>query len=57
MSRPPVSEAGRWVTLESLALKPIHRQEYKYGYNPYFSRMMRSEAKMDKSTSSLTPRI
>ena len=39
MIRPPVSEAGRWVTLETLGLKPIHKQEYKYGYNPYFSRM------------------
>uniref|UniRef100_A0A2N9FYZ2 Uncharacterized protein n=1 Tax=Fagus sylvatica TaxID=28930 RepID=A0A2N9FYZ2_FAGSY len=43
MIRPPISEARRWVTLESLGLKPIHRQEYKYGYNPYFSRMMRTQ--------------
>uniref|UniRef100_A0A2N9G346 Uncharacterized protein n=1 Tax=Fagus sylvatica TaxID=28930 RepID=A0A2N9G346_FAGSY len=42
MIRPPVSEARRWVTLETLGLKPIHRQKYKYGYNPYFSRMTRT---------------
>ena len=36
MIKPPVSEARRWVTLESPDLKPIHKQEYKYGYNPYF---------------------
>jgi hypothetical protein len=40
MVRPPVSETGRWVTLKTPGLKPIHKQEYKYGYNPYFSRMM-----------------
>jgi hypothetical protein len=39
MIRPPVLEAGRWVTLETPGLKPIQKQEYKYGYNPYFSRM------------------
>jgi hypothetical protein len=43
MIRPPVSEVGRWVTLESPGLKPIYRQEYKYGYNPYFSRMTRTQ--------------
>jgi hypothetical protein len=43
MIRPPVSEVGRWVTLESPSLKPIHRHEYKYGYNPYFSRMTRTQ--------------
>ena len=41
MIRPPISEAGRWVTLEILGLKPIPRQEYKYDYNPYFSRITR----------------
>ena len=39
MIRQPVSETGRWVTLETPGLKLIHKQEYKYGYNPYFSRM------------------
>jgi hypothetical protein len=39
MVRPPDSETGRWVTLKTPRLKPIHKQEYKYGYNPYFSRM------------------
>ena len=39
MIRPLVTEAGRWVTLESPGLKSIYRQEYKYGYTPYFSRM------------------
>jgi hypothetical protein len=43
MIEPPVLEAERWVTLESLGLKPIHRQEYKYGYNPYFSRMTQTQ--------------
>uniref|UniRef100_A0A2N9EX14 Uncharacterized protein n=1 Tax=Fagus sylvatica TaxID=28930 RepID=A0A2N9EX14_FAGSY len=43
MMRPLVSETGRWVTLETPGLKPIHKQEYKYGYNPYFSRMMRTQ--------------
>jgi hypothetical protein len=43
MIRPPISEAGRWVTFETLGLKPIHKQEYKYGYNPYFSRMTRTQ--------------
>jgi hypothetical protein len=41
--RPLVSETGRWVTLETPRLKPIHKQEYKYGYNPYFSRMTRTQ--------------
>uniref|UniRef100_A0A2N9GH53 Reverse transcriptase domain-containing protein n=1 Tax=Fagus sylvatica TaxID=28930 RepID=A0A2N9GH53_FAGSY len=43
MMRPPVSKTGRWVTLETSGLKPIHKQEYKYGYNPYFSRMTRTQ--------------
>uniref|UniRef100_A0A2N9F3D7 Peptidase A2 domain-containing protein n=1 Tax=Fagus sylvatica TaxID=28930 RepID=A0A2N9F3D7_FAGSY len=43
MMRPPVSKIGRWVTLETPGLKPIHKQEYKYGYNPYFSRMTRTQ--------------
>jgi hypothetical protein len=43
MTRPPVSETRRWVTLETLRLKPIHKQKYKYGYNPYFSRMTRTQ--------------
>jgi hypothetical protein len=43
MMRPPISEIGRWVTLETPGLKPIHKQEYKYGYNPYFSRMTRTQ--------------
>jgi hypothetical protein len=29
MIRPPISEAGRWVTLKSSGLKPIHKQKYK----------------------------
>ena len=41
--RPPVSKIGRWVTLETPGLKPIHKQEYKYGYNPYFSRMTQTQ--------------
>jgi hypothetical protein len=58
MMRPPVSEAGRWVTLETPGLKPIHKQEYKYGYNPYFSRMTQyTEAKVDKAANGLTSRI
>jgi hypothetical protein len=43
MMRPPVSKIRRWVTLETPGLKPIHKQEYKYGYNPYFSRMTRPQ--------------
>ena len=43
MMRPPVSETGRWVTFETPRLKPIHKQEYKYGYNPYFSRMTQTQ--------------
>jgi hypothetical protein len=43
MMRPPVLKTGRWVTLKTPRLKPIHKQEYKYGYNPYFSRMMRTQ--------------
>jgi hypothetical protein len=43
MMRPPVSEVGRWVTLETPRLKPIHKPKYKYGYNPYFSRMTRTQ--------------
>jgi hypothetical protein len=43
MMRPPVLETGRWVTLETPRLKPIHKQGYKYGYNPYFSRMTRTQ--------------
>ena len=43
MMRPPVSETGRWVTLKTLGLKPIHKQEYKYGYNQYFLRMKRTQ--------------
>ncbi len=58
MIRPPVSKAGRWVTFESPGLKPIHRHEYKYGYNPYFLKNdVNPKMKMDKATSSLTPRI
>ena len=43
MMRPTISEVGRWVTLETPRLKPIHKPEYKYGYNPYFSRMTRTQ--------------
>jgi hypothetical protein len=58
MIKPPVSEARRRVTLESPGLKPIHKQEYKYGYNPYFLKNdANPKMKMDKATSSLTPRI
>jgi hypothetical protein len=43
MMRPLVLETGRWVTLETPGLKPIHKHEYKYGSNPYFSRMTRTQ--------------
>uniref|UniRef100_A0A2N9END3 Retrotransposon gag domain-containing protein n=1 Tax=Fagus sylvatica TaxID=28930 RepID=A0A2N9END3_FAGSY len=43
MMRPLVSKVGRWVTLETPGLKPIHKQEYKNGYNPYFSRITRTQ--------------
>jgi hypothetical protein len=37
--KPPTADQGRWVTLGSLNLKPIHQKVYKYGYNPNFHKM------------------
>ena len=42
MMRPLVTETGKWVTLEPLGLNQS-KHEYKYGYNPYFSRMTRTQ--------------
>ena len=43
--RPPIAEQGRWVTLRSPNLKPIHQKVYKYGYNPNFHKMTRTQSR------------
>uniref|UniRef100_A0A2N9IQ24 Uncharacterized protein n=1 Tax=Fagus sylvatica TaxID=28930 RepID=A0A2N9IQ24_FAGSY len=41
--KPPIAEKGRWVTLGSPNLKPIHQKVYKYGYNPNFNKMTKTQ--------------
>ena len=41
--RPPIAEQGRWVTLGSPNLKPIHQKIYKYGYNPNVHKMTKTQ--------------
>ena len=41
--KPPIAEKGRWVTLGSPNLKPIHQKVYKYGYNPNFGKMTKTQ--------------
>uniref|UniRef100_A0A2N9IET6 Reverse transcriptase domain-containing protein n=1 Tax=Fagus sylvatica TaxID=28930 RepID=A0A2N9IET6_FAGSY len=41
--KPPIAEKGRWVTLGSPNLKPIHQKVYKYGFNPNFNKMTKTQ--------------
>jgi hypothetical protein len=41
--KPPIVEQGRWVTLGSPNLKPIHQKIYKYGYNPNFHKITKTQ--------------
>jgi hypothetical protein len=41
--RPPIAKQGKWVTLGSPNLKPIHQKVYKYGYNPNFHKMTKTQ--------------
>uniref|UniRef100_A0A2N9IQV8 Uncharacterized protein n=1 Tax=Fagus sylvatica TaxID=28930 RepID=A0A2N9IQV8_FAGSY len=41
--KPPIAEQGRWVTIGSPNLKPIHQKVYKYGYNPNFHKMTKTQ--------------
>jgi hypothetical protein len=43
--KPPIAEQGKWVTLGSPNLKPIHQKVYKYGYNPNFHKMTKTQRK------------
>ena len=41
--KPPIGEPNKWYSMESVSVKPPQKRHFKYGYNPYFPQMTRTQ--------------
>ena len=41
--KPPIGEPNKWYSMESVSFKPPQKRHFKYGYNPYFPQMTRTQ--------------
>nr|POE91621.1 hypothetical protein CFP56_18575 [Quercus suber] len=41
--KPPIGEPNKWYSMESVSVKPPQKRHFKYGYNPYFPKMTRTQ--------------
>ena len=41
--KPPIGEPNKWYSKESISVKPPQKRHIKYGYNPYFTQMTRTQ--------------
>ena len=41
--KPLVGEPNKWYSMESVSVKPPQKRHFKYGYNPYFPQMTRTQ--------------
>ena len=41
--KPPIGQPNKWYSMESVSVKPPQKHHFKYGYNPYFPQITRTQ--------------